>query len=207
MTVMTRAHARPGKWGTLVFVCAVTAACNRGQASSAQPEPEHIPLAIALGACPNLAACERECDAGSADRCRRLAASYALGQPGLAKDETRASSLYEHACKMGDPSSCVFAGQMYEFARGVTKDEVKAADFYEQACNLKWAAGCYNLGIMYERGTGVPANVGKATDLYQAACDAGAATSCERVRELMLRPIVGSPTGSPMVASSDGGSP
>jgi uncharacterized protein len=162
------------------------AACNRGRSSGGeQPAPSSsvITLGVALGTCPDLAACERECDAGSADRCRRLAASYAMGE-GVDRDETRAARLYEHACDMKDPSACVFAGQMNEFERGVPKDDAKAADFYRRGCDLGWAPACYNLAIMFERGTGVPADRGKAADLYQVACTAGAQQACDRARQL-----------------------
>ena len=89
---------------------------------------------------------------------------------------------------MKDPSACLFAGQMYEFARGVEKDDAKSARFYEKACDLRWAPGCYNLAIMYERGTGVARDRAKAADLYQFACTAGAKSSCEKARELHAPP-------------------
>jgi TPR repeat protein len=95
-------------------------ACGRGAPSHGQPGPSAsvITIGVAPGACPDVVACEKECDAGSADRCRRLAATYAFGQ-GVDKDETRATALFELACDLKDPSACVFAGQMNEYARGV----------------------------------------------------------------------------------------
>jgi hypothetical protein len=174
----------------LTLLLALCAACSRGKSSSGdQPAPSSsvITLGVAVGTCPDLVTCERECDAGSADRCRRLAATYAFGE-GVPKDETRATGLYEHACDMKDPSACVFAGQMHEFARGVDKDDAKAARLYERACDMQWATGCYNLGIMYERGTGVPQDRVKAGDLYQMACTAGAKTACEKAKELHAPP-------------------
>jgi TPR repeat protein len=172
--------------------CVLCAACGRGRATQGeQPAPSSsvITLGLELGTCPDVPACERECDGGSADRCRRLAASYAFGK-GVERDETRATALYEHACDMKDPSACVFAGQMNEFARGVPKDDAKAARFYQRACDLEWPPGCYNLAIMYERGTGVAANRGKAADLYQMACTAGAKQACEKAREMRAAPPI-----------------
>jgi TPR repeat protein len=162
-------------------------ACHRDSPSGGegQPAPSSsvVSIKVALGTCPDLAACERECDAGSADRCRRLAATYQLGE-GAPKDEARAAKLYELACDMKDPSACVFAGQMHEFEHGVVKDDTKAARFYERACDRQWPAGCYNLAIMYERGTGVPADRRKAGELYQTACTAGAKQACDKAREM-----------------------
>jgi uncharacterized protein len=168
------------------------AACNRhSSAGEGQPAPSSsvISLGIEIGACPDVPACERECDAGSADRCRRLAMTYAFGK-GVEKDETRATELLVKACGMADPSSCVFAGQAYEYEHGVPKDFAKAASFYEKACDLKWAPGCYNLAIMYERGTGEPMDRAKAGDLYQVACTAGAQQACEKAKEMHAPPAL-----------------
>jgi hypothetical protein len=91
---------------------------------------------------------------------------------------------------MNDPSACVFAGQMNEFARGVAKDDAKAARFYERACDLRWAPGCYNLAIMYERGTGVVQDRGRAGELYQTTCTAGVPQSCDKAKEMHEPPPV-----------------
>jgi len=160
-------------------------ACHRGSSAAEEPAPSASVVTIGntIGTCPDLAACERECDAGSADRCRRLAASYAFGQ-GAEKDEARATALYEHACDMKDAPACLFSGQMHEFAHGVAKDDTAAARFYGRACDLEYAAGCYNLAILFERGQGVPKDRAKAGDLYQVACTAGAKQACDRARDM-----------------------
>jgi TPR repeat protein len=183
---------RRTKLTILALACVASSGCHRGHSSTEQPAPSAsaVTLGISLGTCADIAVCERECDAGSADRCRRLAASYTFGQGGVAKNETHATALYEHACDMNDPSACMFAGQMNEYARGTTKDDRAAARFYERACDLRWPPGCYNLAIMFERGTGVPLDEQKAADLYEAACDGGAVTSCERAQALRVLPLV-----------------
>jgi TPR repeat protein len=171
----------------LALTCESGAACKRSHSSARQGEPAPsssvISIGVALGTCDDIATCERECDAGSADRCRRLAASYAFGK-GVDQNETQATALYGHACDMNDPSACVFAGQNYEFARGAPKNDATAARLYERACDLRWAPGCYNLAIMYERGTGVPASRERAGELYQVACTAGARQACDKAREM-----------------------
>lgn len=168
------------------LVLGFLAACHRSPLSEEQPAPSAsvVTLGMAIGACDDdIEACERECDAGSADRCRRLAATYALGR-GASRDEPRATALYERSCAMADPPACVFAGQMNEYAHGVPKDDAKAARLYQRACDLKWAAGCYNLAIMYERGTGVARDRAKAGDLYQLACTSGAQPACVKAKEM-----------------------
>jgi TPR repeat protein len=176
-----------------LLVCLFCAACGRGHSSAGQEQPAPsssvITLGIEIGTCPDIDVCENECKGGSADRCRRLAATYAFGR-GVEKDDARATALYEHACDIKDPSSCMFAGQAYEFAHGVAKDDSKAARYYERACDLQWAAGCYNLAIMYERGTGVPLDREKAGDLYQVACTAGAKQACDKATQMHAPPAI-----------------
>jgi TPR repeat protein len=174
-----------------VLAVALLGGCHRGPSSHGQPAPSAsvITLAVTIGGCEDVEACERECDAGSADRCRRLGATYALGQ-GVSQDETRAAMLYERSCAMKDPVGCVFAGQMHEYAHGVSEDDAKAARLYERACDLRWAPGCYNLAIMYERGRGVSQDRARAGDLYQLACTAGASQACDKAREMHEPPPV-----------------
>jgi TPR repeat protein len=173
----------------LPFALALLAcgACGKrsGAGGGEQPAPSAsvITLGAAVATCDDVALCASECDAGSADRCRRLAATYALGQ-GAGRDEARATDLYEKGCAMSDAPACVFAGQMHEYAHGVPKDDAKAARLYERSCDLGWAAGCYNLAIMFEHGRGVAADRARAADLYQVACTAGAKTACDKAREM-----------------------
>jgi TPR repeat protein len=163
---------------------ALAGACRRGSSADAPaPSDSVVTIGNTIGTCPDLVACQNECDAGSADRCRRLAATYAFGK-GVDKDEPRATTLYEHACDMKDAPACLFAGQMHEFAHGVPRDAAAAARLYDRACRMGSAAGCYNLAILIERGDGVPRDRAKAGDLYQVACTAGAQESCERARQM-----------------------
>lgn len=85
---------------------------------------------------------------------------------------------------MNDPSACVFAGHMFEYAHGVAKSLAAAARFYERACDLHWSAGCYNLGLMYERGAGLDQDRAKAAELYDVACAAGANEACAKAKEM-----------------------
>jgi len=168
-------------------VSLATAGCHRGGSSHGdQPAPSAsvITLGVELGACTDVEACDRECRQGSADRCRRLAASYEFGR-GVDKDEAKATTLYELGCAMKDPSSCVFAGQMHEYARGVPADAAKATKLYTQACDAQWAGGCYNEAIMYENGRGVPADRAKAEYIVARRANLVAAVGDE---ELVLDP-------------------
>jgi TPR repeat protein len=184
--------------GFVLFLAAALAACDRGtgtlDSARAAPSASVITVGVSLGGCDDVQECERECDAGSADRCRRLAVSYAFGQ-GTQKNEGVATALYEHACAMGDSPACVFAGQMHEYAHGVPKDDRAAAGLYEAACTHGWAAGCYNLAILFENGRGVPTDLPKAAELYRSACTAGATTACDKAKELAAEATDGAPSG------------
>ncbi len=160
--------------------------CHRHVPSGTEepaPSSSAITLSVGLATCDDAPACQGECDAGNADACRRLAASYSFGR-GAPIDETRAASLYGRACDLEDPSACVFAGQMHEYARGVPKDDARAAGDYERSCDLGWPAGCYNLAIMVENGRGVERDRARAGKLYQVACTAGAEHACEKAKEM-----------------------
>src|SRR5882672_4273775 len=119
------------------------AACGRNHPPPDErtaPSASVVAIGVTLGGCEDLDVCRKECDAGSADRCRRLGVTYAFGQ-GVDKDEGRATALYGQACDMGDGPACVFAGQMHEYAHGIPKDDARAATLYGRACDLRWAAG------------------------------------------------------------------
>jgi TPR repeat protein len=176
----------PGPLACFLASLLVLIACNRHHPSAGEPSAPSasvITIGVVVGTCNDLDACERECDAGSADRCRRLAATYALAE-GVPKDEARATALYERACDMNDASACVFAGQMHEYAHGVRKDDAVASRFYARACDLGWAAGCYNLAIMFELGRGVREDRAKAADRYRIACAAGATVACGKAKQM-----------------------
>jgi len=171
----------------VVLLGSIVACRDKSSGAKTAPSSSVIAIGLSLGACDDVPICERECSAGSSDRCRRLAATYALGQ-GVEKDEARATALYEHACAMSDPAACVFAGQMHEYAHGVPKDDAKAVGFYKRACEVPWAPGCYNLAIMYENGRGVASDRSKAAALYGMACGAGAKRACDKAKELQETP-------------------
>lgn len=142
-----------------------------------------ITIAATIGSCDDLEVCERECDGGSSDRCRRLGVTYEFGR-GVAVDGARATQLYEKSCGMGNGDGCLAAGRMYEFHHGVAKDDVRAVWFYVRSCDLGDPAGCANLAIMLEAGRGVPKDVAKAAQLFARACDQGSSLACEHAKSL-----------------------
>ncbi len=134
-----RASVRAGRARALLCVAlAAPGACGKRSSGGGQEPPPAssvITIGASLGTCDDVALCAKECDAGSADRCRRLAATYAFGQ-GVAQDEAAGDGALRAGLLMKDAPACVFAGQMHEYAHGVPKDDAKAARFYERACDL-----------------------------------------------------------------------
>jgi TPR repeat protein len=152
------------------------------QAASSEPP---IELANAIGFCDDLEACERECDGGVAEQCRRIGVSYEFGKGGDAsKNETQGTAYFDRSCELGSASGCVSSGQMHEYAHGVPTDMPKAAAAYEKACTIGWQVGCANFAIMLENGRGVPKDLVRARTLYEGACKAGAGLACERLKAL-----------------------
>jgi TPR repeat protein len=147
------------------------------------PSSSVITIAAGMGFCENLETCERECDAGSSDRCRRLGVNYEFGH-GVEVDGVHATQLYERSCGMGNADGCLASGRMYEFHHGVAKDDVKAVSFYTRACDLGDGAGCANLAIMLENGRGVAKDTAKAAQLFTRACERGSSLACAHAKSL-----------------------
>ena len=206
MASRPRAYGRAGRRGKAatcamalaVAVAALTVGACKGKQGGASPEERTLPAAAqssvevinVIGTCEDVPLCTKECEAGQADRCRRLGATLQFAKP-PDRDEARATSFYERACALGNAPACVSAGQMFEYEHGVTKDVGKAAGYYARACDVGYQVGCANYAIMLENGRGVPKDLDRAATLYEAACRAGAGLACERRKA--LRPADASP--------------
>jgi TPR repeat protein len=153
-----------------------------------QPSPSAsvISIGVEMGACPDMVACANECDAGSADRCRRLGVTYEFGK-GVERDGVHATELYVRGCDMRDSESCLAAGRMYEFHHGVDKDDTKAVGFYKRACDSGNTTGCANLAIMLESGQGTPKDEVRAIELFDQACTRGSGLACQHASALRTK--------------------
>jgi TPR repeat protein len=171
-----------------IFVVLALAACDRRRPPSQEEQPTPaasvITIANVFGTCDDVGACEADCDAGVAERCRLAGTTFQFGTKAVTKDEKRALAFYERACSLKNPGGCVSAGQIWEFHHGVVKDDAKAAAFYKQACDLDDQVGCANYAIMLERGAGVPKDDRAAMALFDKACQKGAGLACDRLKVL-----------------------
>jgi TPR repeat protein len=160
--------------------------CDRGQRATTQgpaPSASVVTIVAGLGYCEDRIVCERECEAGASDRCRRLGVSYEFGH-GVDVDGAHATAMYEQACAMKNTDGCVAAGRMYEFHHGVAKDDVKATSFYSRACDLGDPTGCANFAIMLESGRGTERDIARARDYFARACTRGSSLACAHAKAL-----------------------
>jgi TPR repeat protein len=151
--------------------------------SSPAPSASVVTIAAGIGFCESLEVCEKECDGGSSDRCRRLGVNYEFGH-GVDVDGEHATVLYAKACTMGNGDGCLAAGRMYEFHHGVPKDDAKAVGYYGRACDVGDEAGCANLAIMLESGHGVERDAVRAAKLFADACGQGSSLACAHAKAL-----------------------
>ena len=117
-----------------------------------------------MAGCDDSATCERECDAGAGDRCRRPRRELRVrrgGRQGRAEVDclVRARVRFPES-RLGREA----AGRMYEF-HAEPKDYAKAAHFYERSCAIGWQGGCANYAITLESGRGVEKDCAKARAL------------------------------------------
>lgn len=118
--------------------------------------------------------------------CSNLAVLYAQGN-GVPKDEPKAASLYERACKDGLQVACMNWGQFLKKGRGGTHDEVKAAILFKQACESGFVPSCYNYGLSLEQGSGTRKDAAGANRMFAKACDGGAVDACAHLAESLLK--------------------
>jgi uncharacterized protein len=122
--------------------------------------------------------CTLQCDKGDRASCHELGRLYQDGASGVAKDPTRARTLFERSCGMDHGGGCSDFGITLLTGDATAKDPPKAAQSFERACKLGEANGCFNLANLYYEGVGVTADKAKAFSLYEQACNAGKAAGC-----------------------------
>lgn len=90
----------------------------------------------------------RACDAAYAPGCTNLAWLYALGK-GVPKDPAQSMALFTKAyeasklaCRRGDTSGCMMAGELLLEGRGVGMDEALALTMFRTACERGERRGC-----------------------------------------------------------------
>jgi TPR repeat protein len=122
------------------------------------------------------------CQLKMADACNHLGDMYAMelhDTPNASRAYTQAVNLYQRECDGGNPSSCIYMGNIYNYEGSGIKDLELLRASYQHACDTDpfW---CHDIAELYENGHGVEKNPAKAHQLYQRACQANNTTYCSK---------------------------
>jgi hypothetical protein len=118
--------------------------------------------------------CYQRCTRDDVDACYWLAYAVQQSEAG----GRAAESLYQRACRLGEPSGCVNRAAGMLRADSADPDVLTCtARTFGRACDLDDIWGCSMLGLAYSRGLGVPVDpVRAATALHKACAPPGDAT-------------------------------
>ena len=109
-----------------------------------------------------LAALRRGADGGDAASRFQLGRVYALGAPGLPRDDDAAARLIEQAALQGYAEAMTTIGHLYSTGRGVPHDAGKAMQWWIRAAEKGYAPAQFNLALAYQQGALLPRDEGQA---------------------------------------------
>jgi uncharacterized protein len=133
----------------------------------------------------DLADCTAQCGRGDGEGCLQLGNIYAEGT-GVAKDEVRATQLFQQACDVGEGSSCVLVGMRTIAGKGVAEDAARGMQLLKRACDGGAPLGCHIAGLLYETGQHVTRDDARAAPLLEQACDGGQFEACAHYGNLVV---------------------
>ena len=82
-------------------------------------------------------------------------------------------------CDTGNPESCLYAGALYLYSKGVPHDTDKALNFFEKSCKMNYALGCYTIGYLLNTGKyDITKNINMANNYLNKACRLGYKEAC-----------------------------
>jgi hypothetical protein len=111
--------------------------------------------------------CYQRCKRNDVDACYWLAYAVQQSEAGIRASE----SLYQRACKLGEPSGCVNRAASMLRADSSDPDVLTCtARTFGRACDLDDIWGCSMLGLAYGRGLGVPLDPERAAVALRKAC-------------------------------------
>ena len=111
--------------------------------------------------------CYQRCKRNDVDACYWLAYAVQQSEAGA----RAAESLYQRACKLGEPSGCVNRASGMLHADSSDPDvQTCTARTFGRACDLDDIWGCSMLGLAYARGLGVPEDAARAAAALHKAC-------------------------------------
>lgn len=130
---------------------------------------EDLPLAFSVAV--------RGCKAGNELSCGNEAIFYWLGH-GTAKDEDKASRLFDKACKAGVAFACTGLANLLLASSSSAQSVERIRAAYEAGCVDSFPAGCYMFGLACGSGKLGSDYVPRAEPLLRRACQKGHADAC-----------------------------
>ena len=135
--------------------------------------------------------CDERCAAGDGRACTHLGRRL-LRRSQLVPDASRAATLLERACELGDGLGCLSLAQMFDTGDGGAIDADRASSLrarglraLERRCEGADPWSCYDLGEAFRSGDNVAVDAERAAalgartlDLARAQCDDGKGRSC-----------------------------
>ena len=110
--------------------------------------------------------------------CTNLGVYARDGLGGVARDPSRAASLFTRACEASQASGCTNLGRLEEDGQGVVRNITAAAEHYRRGCELGSAGGCRNVAGTIREGLVPAADDGELSRLLARACELGDERSC-----------------------------
>ena len=111
--------------------------------------------------------CYQRCKQNDVDACNWLAYAVQQSEAG----SRAAESLFQRACKLGEPSACVNRAAGMLHADSSDPDVLTCtARTFGRACDRDDIRGCSMLGLAYGRGLGVPLDPKRAAVSLRKAC-------------------------------------
>jgi hypothetical protein len=109
----------------------------------------------------------------------RLADRYYYRDDGSAEDPSEAARLYQQACELQHPRTCIEYAHKLWIGRGVAADPAKAAAYVSAEavseltaqCDQGLSRACARLGTLHEFGMGIDRSVAEAARIYEKACE------------------------------------
>jgi len=134
--------------------------------------------------------CEKQCDAGNAPSCGRVA-YYTLVGEHFERDAAKAVKLFDQACQDGYTVACASLGGLYVEGEVVERDVDEGVALLEKACDDGDARFCSFLAQMSYVGNGVPKDMNRAAKYASRGCFGGSAGGCFVLGQTYLKGVGG----------------
>ncbi len=158
-------------------------ACNKGHAEGCARRAE-MAGEDADGLATAFEFSVKGCTGGLPQSCVIAARQVHTGS-GVERDDTRATMLFQEACRLGDVDGCVGAGDLLvALPRATPEDKARSFAAYNLACKRRHSEACLKLALAYYEGIGTPASAQAAQTHFARACEFGQQDGCRAAQQI-----------------------